>query len=390
MSNTSTHQNLDTNTTPETTFCILLQEWLRQTAQSFGKQFPALKQNIRWLGVKMRKNKHAHVCRKMFPTMRPILTRMKQPNGDETLIDYARENRVELFEMICLVQVYPSLLDEEKRALWLTLGELAKSVGMAKASQSKSIGSVLQRAAQLPLDVNVNQMNPLEMSGQLIQKMLANTQLIQDLGSSMQNMLQDENPSNDIMDLLENTGIISYEQRMRAEEKARAKVTIHTSQNDDSDGDALNDAAREMFMKHKQQRSDRTIEDVIQSLSITEEETKRIQEDQKQPREFGDVLSDIMVQVPIRNGSMKDAENIIRNLVSDDHLRSELGNAAGMFMKGDMKNIGTQLRAVTSIIQSQEPQEKMNEFQQFCDIECENDLLSTVFTQLKDIPSFEA
>ncbi len=348
----------DVNVAPNQKFCMILLQYLHVDRQSTGDQFPKLRHSIAWLATKMKKKKFTHVCKKMTETMRPIMTRLKKEGGDETLLLYAETNRVELFELMHLRQTYPGKLEEEKQKVWFTLNVLAQIIGHANIQNNAAVAPILRRAAALAEPSNSsNPMSDVDRVGNLVRSMVTDVGFGHQLKESLTSLIADPDRTSVIMDIMENSGLVNYEQRTRAENKFQKKkkadnaVTLHTASSDGScqeeklaaieTVDEINEIANNMLANKKKFSS---IEDFTASFGADDQNENS---ETKPQRGIGDVLAETMMNVPEKNPEdmLPFLDLLSKNAEEDLQTKCELSNAASMLVtgnyKGLMENLGT-------------------------------------------------
>ena len=307
--------------------------------------------------------------------MRPIVGRLKNENGDETLLEYARENRVDLFELTCFVQVYHSLTEMERQNMWRVFAQLAALAGIGHMGSHRLFNGVTAIAQNIAKNMNGDELNeggnnPMANIGAIFKKLVNDPKLTSELHSTFGTLIdqQNANETTDMMlDLVEGSGIVTYEERMRAETKKQQKenkeVTIHhTGKKDEHDDDnkgggSLNDIARQMLQN---QNTATSINDLMSSMMTAEEQTSMMQEEKstKPQRTMGDVIAEVMTSVPKTDSQREGVNQIFEALTStsseSQRIKQSIVESAQQMVNGDLRGVLGNVHNIVATMKSED------------------------------------
>ena len=305
--------------------------------------------------------------------MRPIIKRLQNPDGDESLITY--DQHVELFDFICLKETYPHFSPEEKENTWSMLRELAMLIGFTQLTDNAIFGPLTNKAVEVAkgMGVKPTSANKSQMFASVFNCLTDTPELITEMGSMIHTLVtQDQqDTSRYMLDLMESTGMVSFEQRARAEQKMEKK---HNNDDDDTSSsvkmhvsgdklsDPINDIVEQMMQAEKTKPT--SIEELLGNMKTAEEETASLKEEikSKGPQDLGSVLAGLAVNVPIDkddNKRLSDTTQILSVLTSktpeNQNLKEKMKHAGKQLIDGDIKSMLANMQSIITDLKPGEP-----------------------------------
>lgn len=358
-------------------FCDLFLQLVAIRKQAFSSQYPSLRNSEKWLRARMHKKKYLSVCKSVYDSMRPIIQRLKMDGGDETLIAYARDNRVELFEHICFAQTYANLTPEEQTNMWLMLKELARLIGFSQLAADSTFGALTAKACEIARHGS-KEGTPQQTFSDIFSQLTDNPELRGDLQTTMKSLLQKDHAQTTgaVLNLLENVGLITNDQRSKAEQDMETKKA--NEQQDETTGetvkmhvsscvpDSINDIAQQMLEKDENRPT--SVEEMMAKMSTSSEQFMSMKENLKNqpPKDLSTLLLGLATNIPKSEKKQEDVNQILELLTStreqDQHIKEKMKRAANDMVNGNTQGLLGHAMSIISDFKSNGTEQQIPDF----------------------------